>query len=552
MKRFNPRADAMKSFAKDSDYATKKDVDIKATDKDMELAKKNIIVQLKKSADSNGNFAINFADGKKKKLAIATVNRLLNFHDTLKPESKLKFAEVISKSYAQAVSVAKMKLESALYDESLEELAERKESHHFTDLATAQKKAREIGGKLITGKGKSLGQFMVVKEDVTLDEMKMDDPKLNKIFDKLKKGQTIKLKTSSTISKGADFVDYIVKSKNTVNKGKVEKVTLVTKGNEKVVKKFLYKRDGKVTFAIGDMAASIDDIKEEVDLDEAKTPKELTPKAVEDRLVFLGVNPKDAKKAVKQGFAYANKKYGGETYAKALKKVAEVVWFHAEEVDLDEGFTPAQISALKKSYESLRGKRISPENGMRLSKMLDKLSKEDALALDKADIPFVSTLAVNKLIMKYKMSAKDIIAARSVKKEDVDLEDESINEAKYTIKNGKLHIKKADFKKTHKDYKNATKGKERMVALDPKTGATVSYPVVLEKIGPDDEKDSGEYDYEGEMAKNDLKTLIDAGQEIYEYLEDDDNLPEWVQAKITKATDYIDSVRDYLKSENDS
>ena len=72
-----------------------------------------------------------------------------------------------------------------------------------------------------------------------IDEMKMDDPKLNKIFDKLKKGQTIKLKTSSTVSKGTDFVDYIVKSKNTVNKGKVEKVTLVTKGNEKVVKKFL-------------------------------------------------------------------------------------------------------------------------------------------------------------------------------------------------------------------------------------------------------------------------------------------------------------------------
>jgi hypothetical protein len=53
-----------------------------------------------------------------------------------------------------------------------------------------------------------------------------------------------------------------VKSKNTVNKGRVEKVTLVTKGNEKAVKKFLYKRDGKVTFAIGDMGASIDDIKE--------------------------------------------------------------------------------------------------------------------------------------------------------------------------------------------------------------------------------------------------------------------------------------------------
>src|SRR6056300_884172 len=101
-----------------------------------------------------------------------------------------------------------------------------------------------------------------MNEELDLDEMKMDDPKLVKAFDKMKKGDTIKLKTSSTISQGKDFVDYVVKSKNVVNKGRVEKITLATKGNEGAVKKFLYKRDGKVTFAIGDMGASIDDIKE--------------------------------------------------------------------------------------------------------------------------------------------------------------------------------------------------------------------------------------------------------------------------------------------------
>ena len=102
---------------------------------------------------------------------------------------------------------------------------------------------------------------------VELDEMKMNDPKLLKVFDKLKKGSTVKLKTSSTISKGKDFVEYIVKSKNTVNKGRVEKITLATVGNEGAVKKFLYKRDGTVGFAIGDMGASIDDIKEETNMD---------------------------------------------------------------------------------------------------------------------------------------------------------------------------------------------------------------------------------------------------------------------------------------------
>lgn len=92
--------------------------------------------------------------------------------------------------------------------------------------------------------------------------LKMNDPKLNKLFDKLKKGSKVKFKISSTIAKGKEFVEYMVTAKNVVNKGKVEKITLVTSGNPKTVKKYLYRRDGKVTFAIGDMGASIDDFQE--------------------------------------------------------------------------------------------------------------------------------------------------------------------------------------------------------------------------------------------------------------------------------------------------
>ena len=69
--------------------------------------------------------------------------------------------------------------------------------------------------------------------------------------------------------------------------------------------------------------------------------------------------------------------------------------------------------------------------------------------------------------------------------------------------------------------------------------------------GQNEAKDPGEYDYEGDMAKNQLKTMIDAAQELHDMLSDNENMPEWVQSKITKATDYIDSVRDYLKSEKD-
>ena len=63
-------------------------------------------------------------------------------------------------------------------------------------------------------------------------------------------------------------------------------------------------------------------------------------------------------------------------------------------------------------------------------------------------------------------------------------------------------------------------------------------------------KDKAEYDQEGGMAKGQLKTMLDAAKELHDMLGDDDNLPEWVQGKITKATDYIDSARDYMKSQS--
>jgi len=59
-----------------------------------------------------------------------------------------------------------------------------------------------------------------------------------------------------------------------------------------------------------------------------------------------------------------------------------------------------------------------------------------------------------------------------------------LNEAKYSMKNGKIHISKEDFKKIHKDYKKTTKGKEMMLALHPKTGETHLFPVVFEGRNP--------------------------------------------------------------------
>jgi outer membrane lipoprotein SlyB len=63
--------------------------------------------------------------------------------------------------------------------------------------------------------------------------------------------------------------------------------------------------------------------------------------------------------------------------------------------------------------------------------------------------------------------------------------------------------------------------------------------------------DRDEYDEEGEMAKSQARTIEDAAQELQDILDDDQNLPEWVQKKITLAKEYIDTARDYMKANPD-
>jgi len=60
--------------------------------------------------------------------------------------------------------------------------------------------------------------------------------------------------------------------------------------------------------------------------------------------------------------------------------------------------------------------------------------------------------------------------------------------------------------------------------------------------------DKGEYDYEGDMTKTQLKGVIRNAQELHDILKPDENLPEWVQSKITLAADYIMTSADYVKS----
>ena len=77
---------------------------------------------------------------------------------------------------------------------------------------------------------------------------------------------------------------------------------------------------------------------------------------------------------------------------------------------VNEVFSSGMMAKLKKSYEPLRGKKISPTQGKQLMGIMDKVDKNKnaLIQLFKADIPFVSQLAATRLISKHNMKGKDI------------------------------------------------------------------------------------------------------------------------------------------------
>ena len=58
---------------------------------------------------------------------------------------------------------------------------------------------------------------------------------------------------------------------------------------------------------------------------------------------------------------------------------------------------------------------------------------------------------------------------------------------------------------------------------------------------------NGEIDDEGRMAKRQLADIAEYAQELSQMLQDETQLEAWVQAKLTKAADYIKTVKHYVE-----
>ena len=84
--------------------------------------------------------------------------------------------------------------------------------------------------------------------------------------------------------------------------------------------------------------------------------------------------------------------------------------------------------------------------------------------------------------MKKPSDAKRILGSQIV------FEEVELDESDYKYDGKVVKISKKNCSKVHKDFKNSTKGKERMLINDPKTGGSISVPVQFEEVELDEAK----------------------------------------------------------------
>ena len=142
-----------------------------------------------------------------------------------------------------------------------------------------------------------------------------------------------------------------------------------------------------------------------------------------------------------------------------------------EETELKENFSKSQIDRLKKEYEVLRGKKISVQNANKLSAMFKNIPDSGLTDLYKADIPFLSVMAMSKMVQK----GIPRPAGVKLRMEELDqLEEMNDYGLKGTISDTQLaNIKKTWANKTKKDI---TPGVRAMIAkMDTPTKVAIQH-----------------------------------------------------------------------------
>ena len=100
-----------------------------------------------------------------------------------------------------------------------------------------------------------------------------------------------------------------------------------------------------------------------------------------------------------------------------------------------------------------------------------------------------------------------------------------------------------------KQYKDIQSYKPAKAKPDSEKKEFIKITMNRGKKGMVEANDPGEYDQEGDMAMTQLRSIIHHAQQLHDQLDANDNLPEWVQNKITLSQDYMQTAHDYMYSQ---
>lgn len=255
--------------------------------------------------------------------------------------------------------------------------------------------------------------------------------------------------------------------------------------------------------------------------------------------------------------------YANAWAAKEYKK-AGGGWTTKESVEesfelKEQKFSTAQLSKLKQEYGKLKTVDPGSPTYKKLTTFLDGLSTEQLKQIVDAKIPFLRGLALNR-VNRRKMN--EALADRRVirQRNPRSLEKKTTNislvlpgtpEMKAKMKkilgfsaNTRNQMAKlvAGREDRGKDlvlyFKSARSRKKFQDMLNAKSDWTATESV----------QEAAEKDHEYSMARSQLSTIQKAVVNLMKKMKGEGNLEAWVQSKLTKAADYIDSVSDYIDS----
>ena len=229
-----------------------------------------------------------------------------------------------------------------------------------------------------------------------------------------------------------------------------------------------------------------------------------------------------------------------------------------------------QITSLKQSIKDVHGRHSEPnlpEGGVpmtpkqksfaKLAPPVDKITFADKIVGAKKEVDEVlGDVAANAM--------KKAIQSRTRDMEEGSMDDDPFSRKSST--GGRIDTTRAGVTRHHagKSYSGAghdagaddtpsgALGRRKVGAgKGTKIGAKINTgkSKLMTREGDMDPADQGEYDQEGSMAKDDIKTVVRHAQALEKILGDNDNLPEWVQAKLAKIEGMMTAVDDYMQNQ---